>query len=178
MKLYHIPVKSEWMGLEVRLQYFYLFIYCFLGLYPWHMDVPGLGVESEVQLPAYTTAIATWDLSHVCDLQHSSRQHWFLNPLCKTRDRTRTLMDPSQIPYRWATTGTPRFSILKDCQVTSLCSKVWEPWTEQKRPIFTANLGKPLSPFLLLCFIQKNHFLFFPRSISSPRYFRQFSTAY
>ena len=59
MKLYHIPVKSEWMGLEVRLQYFYLFIYCFLGLYPWHMDVPGLGVESEVQLPAYTTAIAT-----------------------------------------------------------------------------------------------------------------------
>ena len=27
------------------------------------MEVPGLAVESELQLQAYTTAIATWDLS-------------------------------------------------------------------------------------------------------------------
>ena len=32
------------------------------------MEVPGLGVESELQLPAYTTATATQDLSRVCDL--------------------------------------------------------------------------------------------------------------
>ena len=39
-----------------------LFIYfCFLGLHLWHMEVPRLGVESELGLPAYTTATATPD---------------------------------------------------------------------------------------------------------------------
>ena len=31
----------------------------FLGPHQWHMEVLGLGVESELQLLAYTTAIAT-----------------------------------------------------------------------------------------------------------------------
>ena len=35
------------------------------------MEVPRLGVESELQLPAYTTATATPDPSHVCNLHHS-----------------------------------------------------------------------------------------------------------
>ena len=37
---------------------FFLFLFlffCFLGLYPQHMDVPSLGIEWELQLPAYTT---------------------------------------------------------------------------------------------------------------------------
>jgi len=38
--------------------FIYLF-FCFLGLHLWHMQVPRLGGEYEVQLPAYTTAIAT-----------------------------------------------------------------------------------------------------------------------
>ena len=44
---------------------------CFLGSHMQHMEVPRLGVESELQLPAYATATATWDLSHVCNLHHS-----------------------------------------------------------------------------------------------------------
>ena len=37
----------------------------FLGLHPWHMEVPRLGIESELQLSAYTTATATPDpLTH------------------------------------------------------------------------------------------------------------------
>ena len=32
------------------------------------MEVSRLGVESELQLPAYTTAIAILDLRHICDL--------------------------------------------------------------------------------------------------------------
>ena len=32
------------------------------------MEVPRLGVESELHLLAYTTAIAIWDQSHVCNL--------------------------------------------------------------------------------------------------------------
>ena len=33
-----------------------------------HMEVPRLGVKSELQLLAYTTAIAMPDTSRVCDL--------------------------------------------------------------------------------------------------------------
>ena len=39
-----------------------------------HMEVPRLDVKSELYLPAYTTATATWDCSHVCDLHRSSQQ--------------------------------------------------------------------------------------------------------
>ena len=86
---------------------FYFFVFwSFLGLYPRHMDVPRLGVKSELQLPAYSTATATatatatWDLSHICDLHHSSWQCWILNPLSRARDRIRNLMVPSQIRFR------------------------------------------------------------------------------
>ena len=59
------------------------------------MEVPRLGVKSELQLQAYTTARATRGLSCICDLHHSSQQRWILNPLSKARDVTHTLMDPS-----------------------------------------------------------------------------------
>ena len=32
------------------------------------MKVPRLGVKLELELPAYTTAAAMQDLSHICDL--------------------------------------------------------------------------------------------------------------
>ena len=61
------------------------------------MEVPRPRAESELQLPAYATATANQDLSRICDLHHSSRQRRILNPLSKTRDRTRILMDPSRV---------------------------------------------------------------------------------
>ena len=75
-------------------------MFCFLGPHPWHTEVPRLGVKgvkSELQLPAYATATATQDLSHICDLHHNSWQCWILNPLNKSRDQTCVLMDASQI---------------------------------------------------------------------------------
>ena len=54
-------------------------------------------VELELQPPAYATATATWDLSCVCDLHHSSWQRRILNPLSEARDRTCILMDDSQV---------------------------------------------------------------------------------
>ena len=46
------------------------------------MEVPRLGAESELpHLPAYTTATATQDPSHVCDLHHCTRQGQIFNPL-------------------------------------------------------------------------------------------------
>ena len=71
------------------------------------MEVPRLGVKSEIQLPAYATATASQDPSPVCDLHHGSWQCRILNPLSKTRDRTRNLMVPSPIHFPCATTGTP-----------------------------------------------------------------------
>ena len=68
---------------------FILLIFCFLGSHPWqygNMEVPRVGVESELQLPAYTTATAMPDPTHVCDLHHSSWQCQILNPLSKAWD--------------------------------------------------------------------------------------------
>ena len=52
------------------------------------MEVPGLGVKSELRLQAYTTAIATPHLSHICDLCHSLPQWWILNTLSEVRDQS------------------------------------------------------------------------------------------
>ena len=78
--------------------FIYLFIYCFLGLHAWHVEVPRLGIES-----AYTTATATWDPSRICDLYHSSWQHQIPNPLSEARDQTCIRMDTSQIHFHCAT---------------------------------------------------------------------------
>ena len=61
------------------------------------MEVPKLEAESELQLPAYTTATATQDLSCIWNLHHSSQQCWILNPLSEARDLTHILKDPSQV---------------------------------------------------------------------------------
>ena len=55
------------------------------------MEITKLGVEWELQLPAYSTATATLDPSHVWDLHLRSGQHKILNPLNKARDGTRIL---------------------------------------------------------------------------------------
>ena len=49
-------------GTPIFYLFIYLFIFVFLGLYLRHMEVPRLGVKSELQLLAYTTATALWDL--------------------------------------------------------------------------------------------------------------------
>ena len=63
------------------LQFIHLFIYLFIYLHLQYMEVPKLGLKSEEQLLAYSTATSTWDPSHICDLHHSSWQpgspiHW------------------------------------------------------------------------------------------------------
>ena len=74
-----------------------IFMFVFSGPHPQHMVVPRLGVASELQLPADTTATATPDPRHVCDLLHSSWQCQILNPLIEARDGTCVLMDASQV---------------------------------------------------------------------------------
>ena len=57
------------------------------------MEVPRLGTELEMQLPAYAIATAMLDLSHICDLHCSLRQPRILNPLSKARDCTHLLTE-------------------------------------------------------------------------------------
>ena len=52
---------------------FFFFFFVFLGPHLWHMEVPRLGVKSELQLLTYAIATAMQNLSHVCDLHHSSQ---------------------------------------------------------------------------------------------------------
>ena len=63
--------------------FFFFAFFFFLGPHPWHVEVPRLGNELELQLPAYTSATATQDQSRICDLHHSSWQNQILNPLSK-----------------------------------------------------------------------------------------------
>ena len=68
------------------LKKFFLGLFVFLGPHLWHMEAPRPGVQLELQLPAYASAMP--DLSHVCDLYHSSWQRWILNPLSEALDGT------------------------------------------------------------------------------------------
>ena len=109
--LYRKGVK-EWLVVTdflVPKSFFVCLFPCFvfLGPHQWHMEVPRLGIELELQLPAYATAIATGDLSHICDLHHSSQQGQIPNPLSEARDPTCIFVDTSHIHFHWAMTGPP-----------------------------------------------------------------------
>ena len=64
------------------------------------MEIPRRGVKLELQLPAYTTATATPDLSCVFDLHYSSWQRRILNPLSEARDQTHILMETRSVLNR------------------------------------------------------------------------------
>ena len=69
------------------------FFFFFKGPQVLSIEIPRLGVESELQLPAYVTATATPDLS----LHHNLQQRWILKALSSARDQTCILMDTSWV---------------------------------------------------------------------------------
>ena len=96
MLSYHNIKTCIFDQLQWNLRFLYTwstFSFSFLGPHPWHMEVPGLGVESELQLLIYTTVTAMPDLSHVCNLLRSLWQHGIFNPLSEARDWTHNLPD-------------------------------------------------------------------------------------
>ena len=86
-----LAAGNEWIN---KREFLFSF---FLGLHLRHREVPRLGVVSELQLRAYTTAsvTSTPDPVHICDLHHSSQQCWILSPLSEARDGTHILIDTS-----------------------------------------------------------------------------------
>ena len=73
------------------------FFFFLRAIYQWHMEVLRLEVKLELQLPAYTTATATRNPRHICDLYQSSWQRQILNPLSEDRDQTHIFMDTSWV---------------------------------------------------------------------------------
>ena len=97
-------------------QGFGVFLFFVFRPHLWHIEVPGLGLKSELQLPAYTTAATTtWDWICIYDLHCSLRQRWILNPVTKARDRTQILVDTSCILFGCATAGAPCGSETPTC---------------------------------------------------------------
>ena len=72
-------------------------LFFFFMARPRDMEVPGLGVESELQEQAYTTATTTPpSVLLPCepqDMDHSLQHHRILNPQNEATDRTHILMD-------------------------------------------------------------------------------------
>ena len=71
------------------------------GPHPRHTEVPKLGVELQLQLPAYATATATPD--------HGNARSWqrqILNPLSKARNQIYVLMDLIPSLAQWVKDGT------------------------------------------------------------------------
>ena len=103
---------------------FFFFLFCFLGIHSWHMEVPRLEVCLELQLLAYTTATATSDPSCICNLHHGSWQHPVLNPLSDARNQTHNLMFPSQICFHCTTTELLCQKYFNGFSSCFLCSQV------------------------------------------------------
>ena len=88
-----------------------------------------------VLLPAYTTAKATPDLSHICNLHHSSQQCWILNPLSEARNRTCNFMVPSRISFHCTKIGIPVISLINSIPEPQFCFA--EPATGTKSSILS-----------------------------------------
>ena len=84
------------------------FLGVFLGPHLWHMEVPGLGIELELQLPAYTKPqqCQIWATSATSTTAHDHTR--IFNPLREAWDRTCNLMVPGQIHFHCTTMGTSK----------------------------------------------------------------------
>ena len=73
------------------------------------MGVRRLGVELELQLPAYATAIATSDPRRICNLHCSSQQCWIFNPWAGPGIKAVSSWILVGFLTHGATRGTPQF---------------------------------------------------------------------
>ena len=124
----------------------------FLGPHLRHMEVPRLGVKLELQLSAYTVAIATWDPSQ------GSWQHWILNPTSEARDRTHILMDTSQVRNPLSHNGNSFSLFLKTlfC-VTWIHFNVWITFTKLIKSLCKIQIKISKEPERCWCFNLKHH---------------------
>ena len=100
---------------------FFVFYFFFLGPHLWHMDVPRLRVELELQLLAYTTAVP--DPNHIFNLGCSLWQGRMLHPMSKARDQTCILMDTSGVLSLLSQNGNSHSILIKCLSCVRPCSQ-------------------------------------------------------
>ena len=107
-KLYarHIDEENLYLFFTIFTRAFYLF-YFFKNFFVFCPFKAAPAAYGGSQARSRIGATATPDLSHVCILHHSSRQHRIFNPLSEARGWNCNLMVPSQIHLRCPKTGTP-----------------------------------------------------------------------
>ena len=95
--VFHLFFIKEWVYEETEIWFDLIWFDYFLlfSATPVAYGDSQAGVESELQLLAYTTAPAMLDPSHICDLHHSSWQ----SLLSEARDWVHIFMDTSQVCY-------------------------------------------------------------------------------
>ena len=140
MSVLDYPSASEMPRGDIFSFFFFFFNSFFLWPHLQHVEVPRLGVESELHLLAYTTTTATPDLSHLWDLHHSSGQRQILNPLSKARIK----FTSSWILIEFLTTKPQRelgdiFS-MKQCERGPGRMRSKHPGVECRRGIFPMGL--------------------------------------
>ena len=106
---------------------------------------PGQGLNQ-----SYTIAMAMPDPSCMCDLHHSSWQHWIPDPLSMARNRTCILMDTSWICFHCATMETPLLLFCLPLPVSiPICNFL--VFSAQRSSFSSSNTGLVIS----FCFSEK-----------------------
>ena len=121
----------------------FFFLFFFLRLHLWHMEVPRLGLNQS----------CSWLLmpqpQQHCNLHCSLRQRWILNPLGKAKDQICIFMDISQVLHLLSHNGNfCSFLFLWHYAVLILFSSVWPIIHFSLLPLFLLpplTVGKPKS---------------------------------
>ena len=120
--------------------FFFFFFTAALRPHLWHLDIPRLGVKSELWLQANTTATAVQDPSLICDLHHSSQQHQIPDPLGEAKHRTCFFMDTSQICFRCTTTGIPCVYFFKENPLAPWKRGWFQSWCREENTGWAWNI--------------------------------------
>ena len=109
---------------SIKIMCFFCFCF-FFQLHLWHMEVPRLGVESELQLPTYTTATAMPDraltVNYMAALGNAgSLTHW-----ARPGIKPATSWILVGFIRHWAMKEMPESCVLKDPQLDSGGGKLW-----------------------------------------------------
>ena len=125
----------------------WVFIFFFFSFSFWlFMDTPAAYGNSQ----ARGRIAATWDLSCVCAICHSSWQCWILNPLNGARGRTSILTDTSRVHCPLSHSGNSGFLYLKLFQSIEAIillmyrlsiSALWKPLWIGDSTVFWHNSG-------------------------------------
>ena len=99
--------------------FFFFFFFGFLLPHVWHMEVPGLGVESELQWSAYTTAPATLDLGHIwdlfCSLQNAGSLIHRVEPEIEHKSSWRLCRFLNLLSHNWDSINSQDFLPIYSC---------------------------------------------------------------